>query len=74
MYSFYEKLSMDKNVYFFDPFDHICSKEMTYCSPVEDGNYLFSDANHLSKYGSLKIYPEFVKYMIKRNLLSEKSI
>ena len=26
---FYKKLSMDKNVYFFDPFDHLCPKEMT---------------------------------------------
>ena len=65
---------MDKNVYFFDPFDHLCPKEMTYCSPVEDGNYLFTDANHLSKFGSMKIYPEIIKFMIKTNLIYDNDI
>ena len=72
--TFYKKLSMDKDVYYFDPFDILCSKEMLYCRPVQDGNYLFTDASHLSKFGSMKIYPEIIKFMIKTNLLLDNKI
>ena len=51
------------NIIFFDPFDYFC--EELKCEQVIDGNLIYSDSTHLSKYGSNYLISKIEKELLK---------
>ena len=63
-----DKLSLQhSNVHVFNPSDTICPASMDQCSTHMGNEMLFSDSNHLSNFGAIKIYPAFMEFLQRMN-------
>ena len=55
------------NIHIFSPSDTICPASLDQCSTHMESEMLFSDSNHLSNYGAIKMYPAFREFLQKMN-------
>jgi hypothetical protein len=49
----------------FDPFPIICPVAQEFCSTYSDSQRIFSDSNHLTDSGALKLYPSFRAFLAR---------
>lgn len=65
-------ISDSKKVHYFDPFNILCPEET--CYNHKNDQFIYSDSDHLTKYGSLLLSDELEKYIVNvGNKYSNKS-